>query len=244
MRYKGVVSYDGTRYGGWQIQPDSDSIQANLNKALSKICNEEIFVTGAGRTDGGVHAYGQVFHFDTAKTFEDFKKSINSQLPDDIHVTSVEKVNDDFHARYDALWKHYCYQINMGEYDPVNYNHQYQLNKKMDVKTMKEVAQLFIGEHDFTSFNATKKEEMPNQVREIYDITFSVKDDILSVDIYGNGFLRHMVRMMVGTMIEAGLGKLNVSDVKEMLESCSKTAVRYNAPACGLYLINVGYTPF
>ncbi len=243
MKYKAVVSYDGTNYSGWQVQPNSISVQQKLVEALENLTQENINVYGAGRTDAGVHALGQVCHFSCDKEFSDITKAINSQLPADIHVMECEPVDDDFHARFNALWKYYSYMINTSTYNPLQRNYVWQLEEELDVEKMQEVAQLFIGTHDFTSFNATKLTEVENQVRTIYDFEVNEYNGVVSFDIFGDGFLRHMVRMLVGTLVEVGKGKLDYQQVEQMLESKSKEAVAYNAPACGLYLVKIGYEP-
>ena len=244
MRYRAEIAYDGTAYGGWQIQPNAVTVQEKLQEALKKLTQQDIAVTAAGRTDAGVHALGQVVHFDCDKEFSNIARAINSQLPDDIYVRECVPVNDDFHARYDAGWKYYSYMINTGEYDPLHRNHVCQLCQNLDLEAMQKAAGVFVGKHDFTSFNATKLSEMENQIREIYRCEVKNRNGIVSIDVVGNGFLRHMVRMIAGTLIEVGKGNLTFEDVRNLLESRDKDAVHYNAPACGLYLVKIGYLVF
>ena len=241
MRYKATVSYDGTNYGGWQSQKNSNSIQTEIEKAISKICNEEIKITGSGRTDKGVHAIGQVFHFDTEKSFKDIKLAINSQLPQDIHIVEVEQVNDDFHARFSAVGKHYDYLINLGEYDPLTRNYMLQLGKELDIEYMKKAAEVFIGEHDFSSFNATSFKEAENQSRNIEKIEILLENKCARLSFYGDGFLRYMVRMLSATLIEAGLHKISIEEIEQMLNAKDKQACHYNVDGCGLYLVEVFY---
>ncbi len=241
MRYKATVRYDGTAYSGWQKQPADRSIQAELERALRNITQTETPVTGAGRTDSGVHAYGQVFHFDADKVIEDYALAINSQLPADIRVVGCVAVNDDFHARYDAVRKHYRYLINTGLYDPLQRNYVYQYCRPLDTAKMKAAGELFVGTHDFTSFNATKLSEMPNQVRTISSLTLSEQDGIIAIDVWGDGFLKHMVRMIAGTLIQAGQGKLTEADIIRVMASRDKNQLVYNAPANGLTLIEICY---
>jgi len=241
MRYKAIVSYDGTNYAGWQKQNNQLSIQEVIENALFKLTQTEINVTAAGRTDSKVHADNQVFHFDTDKQFKDFKHSLNSQLPPDIYVKSIQQVKDDFHARFDATKKEYIYKINMGEYNPILNNHVNQLCQSLDILKMQQASSIFIGEHDFTSFNATTLEEMPNQIRTIYSIEFEQKEDLLLIHVIGNGFLRHMVRMIVGSLIQVGLGKKSKADLEKTLQQKDKTANHYNAEAQGLYLHKIWY---
>jgi len=243
MRYKATVSYDGTNYSGWQIQNDKPSIQECLNKALSKITSQDIKVTGSGRTDGFVHAKGQVFHFDTDKVFKDIQTSINSQLPNDIFVTSVEKVDDEFHARFSAKWKHYDYLICDDQYDPTKRNYVVFTNK-LNVEKMQETAQVLLGKHDFTTFNATKKEEIEDQVRTIYKIDIQKENGLIRISYFGDGFLRYMVRILSQVLILVGQGKLTKEEVTSMLNACNKEACPYNGQPQGLYLMEVGYEPY
>ena len=244
MRYKATVSYDGSGYYGWQSQNDKPSVQQKLNEAISHITNETVSITGSGRTDSRVHAYGQTFHFDTDKKFADLALSINSQLPDDIHVIKVEEVSDDFHARYDVRWKHYDYLINNGPYDPLKRNYCVHEQEKLDTELMKKAGDVFLGEHDFTSFNATKKQEIANQTRTIYNVSVASEGDMIRISFYGSGFLRYMVRMLAQTMIEAGKGKITANEIREMLDKKDKEACHYNGQPQGLYLMEVGYQDY
>ena len=195
------------------------------------------------RTDAGVHALGQVFHFDSDKEKEEgkLKFSLNSLLPDDIHVMEVKQVSRDFHARYSVKKKTYEYLINIGEYDVFLKGRAYQCFYKLDVDLMKEGAKLFLGEHDFTSFNTSSLKEYPNQVRNITEFSITRKKDLLKIKVTSSGFLRNMVRIMVGTLIDLGRGKKSLDDVKNMLENPSKTTRRYNADPNGLYLVKIFY---
>ncbi len=244
MRYKAIVSYDGTAYQGWQKQPDKNSVQAKIETALSRLCRHNVKITGAGRTDKGVHAFGQVFHFDTDKEFKDITKSINSQLPEDIRIVSCKPVSDEFHSRYDAKWKHYSYIINTGKFNPIQRNYAYQLGVDLDEEKMQEAARALVGTHDFSSFNATRKDEIEDQVRTIYKIEVKRRGSLVTVDYYGDGFLRYMIRMMTGALIEAGKGKITAEYIQNIMEKMDKTACNYNVPACGLYLIEISYTNF
>ena len=244
MRYKAIVSYDGTAYQGWQKQPDKNSVQAKIDTAFSRLSQHGVKITGAGRTDKGVHAFGQVFHFDCDKEFKDITKSINSQLPEDIRIVSCKPVSDEFHSRYDAKWKHYSYIINTGKFNPIQRNYAYQLGIELDEEKMQEAAKVLVGTHDFSSFNATRKDEIEDQVRTIYKIEVKRRGSLVTVDYYGDGFLRYMIRMMTGALIEAGKGKITAEDIQNIMEKMDKTACNYNVPACGLYLIEISYTNF
>lgn len=244
MRYKCVVSYDGSNYCGWQRQNNKNSIQQTIEEAIKKITCQDVKIVAAGRTDRYVHAKGQVFHFDNEKNIVDFKRAINSQLPKDIHIVSVAAVNDDFHSRYSACYKHYDYLINDGEYDPLLANYCVSINKKIDIALMKKTSKIFIGEHDFTSFNATKKSEIYDQVRTIYRIDVVRDKDLIKISYYGNGFLRYMVRIISQTLIEAALGNISPKEVEDMLNAKDKQSCSFNGQPQGLYLVEVSYQPY
>ena len=244
MRYKATVSYDGTDFSGWQVQPGKRTVQEEIARAISRIANTETEITGAGRTDAGVHAIGQVFHFDCDRQFTDICRSINSQLPDDIFIRECVGVSDDFHARYDAKWKHYSYMVNTEKYDPLMRDHMYQLGIGLDIDRMHEASDLFIGHKDFTSFNATRLSEVENQERTIFRFDISERSGIVTFDVYGDGFLRHMVRMLVAALIEVGKGNVSRDQLEEMLLSRNKEACNYNIPGRGLYLVHIDYSDF
>lgn len=242
MRYLAVVTYDGTHYAGWQIQPNGISIEEEIEKVLSRILTMPTKIYGSGRTDAGVHSHGQTFHFD-AKEIKDLGKftySLNSLLPRDIHINTIKKVNDDFNARYDVKSKTYVYFINMGSYDPFNKDYMYQLLRPLDLSKMEECLEVFKGEHCFMNLTS-KDEDQANYVREIYECNLEAKDNIVKITFKGNGFMRYMVRMLVGTLIEVGLARLEVAEVKRILEADERKVVSFKAPACGLYLEKVEY---
>ena len=243
MRYKVILAYDGRNYAGFQSQKNATAIQDIVEGAIERVFSEKIRIIMSSRTDAGVHAYGQVFHFDTDKEKDEgkLKFSLNSLLPDDIHVVEVKKVSRDFHARYSVKKKTYEYLINLGEYDVFLKGRAFQCFYKLDVDLMKEGAKLFLGEHDFSSFNTSSLKEYPNQVRNITEFSITRKKDILKIRVTSSGFLRNMVRIMVGTLIDLGRGKKSLDDVKNMLENPSKTTRRYNADPNGLYLVKIFY---
>ncbi|MGN1398454.1 MAG: tRNA pseudouridine(38-40) synthase TruA [Erysipelotrichaceae bacterium] len=244
MRYKCIVSYDGSAYSGWQIQKGYKTIQQEIQSAISKIACQEIKIYGAGRTDSHVHALGQCFHFDLEKQFKDIRMAINSQLPNDIYIREVEIVEESFHSRYSAFYKHYDYLVNDGQYNPLLRNYCFQLNKKLDIELMKEAVEVLIGTHDFTSFNATSLQEVADQSRTIYQIDITREADMVKLSFYGDGFLRYMVRILSRCLIEVGLANLSIEQLKMMLFAKNKQVCSYNCPAEGLYLIEVGYTPY
>ena len=243
MRYKVILAYDGRNYAGFQSQKNATAIQDIVEGAIERVFSEKIRIIMSSRTDAGVHAYGQVFHFDTDKEKDEgkLKFSLNSLLPDDIHVVEVKKVSRDFHARYSVKKKTYEYLIHLGEYDVFLKGRAFQCFYKLDVDLMKEGAKLFLGEHDFSSFNTSSLKEYPNQVRNITEFSITRKKDILKIRVTSSGFLRNMVRIMVGTLIDLGRGKKSLDDIKDMLEHPCKSTRRYNADPNGLYLVKIFY---
>ena len=243
MRIKAIVSYDGSNYCGWQFQSNGLSIQEVIEMTLGRIQKIATHIEGSGRTDARVHAKGQVFHFDTDLQMDEqqWLKALNSNLPEDIHVDEIEFVNSNFHARYDAKWKYYCYRINTGNYNLFNRNYELQLCRKLDVSLMKECCNVFVGTHDFTAFNSSSKEEISNQVRTIYDLHIEEENDVISIHFYGHGFLRYMVRMITQTLIEVGKKRVTIEQIQQILAQAIKDTAPFNASAVGLYLMKVGY---
>ncbi len=243
MRYKVVCSYDGSRYAGFQSQKNALAIQDVIEDVLEKTFGEKIRIVMSSRTDAGVHAKGQVFHFDTEKKRDSYhlKASLNSLLPKDIHVISAREVPASFHARYSVKSKTYEYLINLGEYDVFLNGYAYQCTYQLDIPLMEKTAELFLGTHDFSSFNTTPHTEQPDQVRTVSEFRFIRKGKLLKIRVTGDGFLRNMVRIMIGTLVDLGRGKKSVEDVQEMLEHPSKSKRRYNISPSGLYLIRIRY---
>lgn len=245
MKYLAVVSYRGTNYCGWQKQTISKlpSVQEKIEVVLSRILNENIKIFGSGRTDAGVHALGQTFHFETTKEIDSYKfiHGFNELIPNDIVLISVEKVSDDFHARFNAVSKTYLYKIeNKKLFDPFNENLAYQLKQKLDVEAMKNAAKVFEGEHNFQNFTS-KEEDDNNFVRVINKIRISEDKDFINIELNGNGFMRYMVRMIVGNLVQVGLGKMTASEIKKNLTEKVRKPSSYKAPAEGLYLKEVCY---
>lgn len=245
MRYLITFQYDGTNYSGYQKQPNAVTIQGELEKVLTRInSNKQVFVSASGRTDARVHALGQRAHFDLDISINnhDLKRALNSLLPEDIYVKDVMQVEDTFHARYNVKEKEYMYIINVGEYNPIERNYVYQYNKNLDVAAMKKAISYLLGEHDFRSF--TKVDEEKNDyVRNITKVTidFTSKQNHIIINFTGNGFLRYMVRNMVGTLIEVGEGKRTPECIIELLELKDRTKAGKTAPPEGLYLKSVFY---
>ena len=244
MKVKLTVSYDGTSYCGWQVQPNGISVQQVLEDALEKVAGVKIKTVGSGRTDAGVHAKGQVVDFETPFEnipAEKFYKALNVYLPSDVKVLSSERVDNDFSAIKSAKSKTYSYFCYISNVElPLKERYAVKIDGNIDVEKMKEVALILIGEHDFKCMCASGS-CAKTTVRTIYsiDIDFNGQDLVFSVK--GNGFLYNMVRIMVGTLIDAGKGKITVEQVKEMLTSGKRALGGKTLPAKGLCLMQVEY---
>ncbi len=242
MRYLITFSYDGSKYFGYQKQKGVNSVQEDLEKVLSLINNKPVSVCASGRTDAGVHANGQCAHFDIDIniTPDKLKNALNGLLNGNIYVKSVVEVPDTFHARFDVKQKEYIYKINTGEYSPIYKDYIYQYCKPLDVDSMKTAIKSFEGEHNFKSFTKANV-ETNNFVRTIYSTAITKDNDIITIKFVGNGFMRYMVRNMVGFLIEIGEGKRNISDVNSVLLEEDRTKAGKTAPPEGLYLNKVTY---
>jgi len=243
MRYKVTISYNGAKYAGFQSQKNALAIQDVIEGVLKTIFNEEIKIVMSSRTDAGVHAMGQVFHFDSDKKVSEYrlKGGMNGLLPKDIYVKKVEYVDESFHARYSVKNKTYQYIINTGEYDVFLNGYAYQCFYKLDVEKMREASKLYLGTHDFSSFNTSDPKDYPNQVRTILKFDIKEKKDRLIITVTGTGFLRNMVRIMVGTLIDIGRGQKTMKEFKEMFDKPVKGTRRFNADPNGLYLVKIKY---
>ncbi len=246
MRYFITFSYDGTLYKGYQKQPGEKTIQNELENILYKINGEkDVSVSATGRTDAGVHALNQKAHFDLEKDIEPEKlrDSLNKMLPDDIYIKKVEQVSSDFHARFNVKAKEYIYKINIGEYNPLEKNYVYQYNKRLDISEMERALKYLEGEHNFKSFTKST-DEIENYTRTIIQATLirDVKNlNEIVISLIGDGFLRYMVRNIVGILIEIGEGKRKSEDIFNILKAENRDAAGITAPPNGLYLKDVFY---
>lgn len=246
MRFFITFSYDGSKYKGYQKQPRAKTVQGELERVLKIINNDEkVSVSASGRTDAGVHALSQKAHFDlnTSITPEKLKGSLNSLLPPDIYVKNVLEVADDFHARFNVKAKEYIYKINMGEYNPIEKDYVYQYNKRLDIVEMERALKYLEGTHNFKSFTKAD-DEKDDYVRTIVqtNLTRDMKNlNIITISFLGTGFLRYMVRNMVGYLIEVGEGKHTSEDVIDVLNACDRTKAGITANPEGLYLKDVFY---
>lgn len=242
-RIKLEVSYDGTDYCGWQIQPNAITVEEVLNKKLSELLNENVTVIGASRTDSGVHALSNVAVFDTETRIPADKISyaLNQRLPDNIRIQDSKEVALDFHPRYCNSIKTYEYKILNRKFDiPIYQRNTYFVYMPLNVDAMKKAATYIIGEHDFKSFCSTRTQVI-DTVRTIYSLDVEKTGDIISIRISGNGFLYNMVRIIVGTLVKVGLGVYPPEHIVEIIEGKDRLLAGPKAPAKGLTLIHIDY---
>ena len=245
MRLFASCIYKGTKYYGWQKQPNVNTIEEEIEKALSKFfSNQEINIYGAGRTDAGVHAFGQKFHFDIEDREIDLNRllySVNQMLPPDIKIEDIEEVDPDFHARFSAKNKCYTYTILTQSKDPFLYDTAYLHPERIDLDKLREVLNYFVGEHNFKNFTS-KEEDESNFIRNMYSIDVDTHGDLIYITLVGNGFMRYMIRMIVGMAIHICDKDLDPEIVLDMLDNDSPREIcAYKAPANGLTLVNVHY---
>ncbi|MGI6329295.1 MAG: tRNA pseudouridine(38-40) synthase TruA [Bacilli bacterium] len=242
-RYLITVTYEGTNYSGYQKQAGLKTIEKEIEEALFKINNNKLVKTiASGRTDRHVHAISQKIHFDLEMNFNKRKleQALNSNLPKDIYVRSVEEVDKDFHARYDVKAKEYVYKINLGEYNPFERNIVYQYNKRLDLIEMERALKYLEGTHDFSAFTS-KSELKKDCVRKLILTHLMRRDDKIMLVFVGTGFLKHQVRNMVGTLIEVGEGKRKSEDLITIINSKERLNAGRKVRPEGLYLSNVIY---
>ena len=243
-RYRIIVEYDGTPFVGWQIQENGPSVQGRLTEAISDFCGEEVVVKGAGRTDAGVHALGQVAHFDLEKDWSTgtVRDALNSHLrPDPIAVLNCKKVAQDFDARFSALKRHYLYRI-VDRRTPLalDRNRAWQVPRRLDTRSMNVAAKTLVGRHDFTTFRSVQcQAKSPLKTLDRLDV--KRQRGIVHIEAESRSFLHNQVRSMVGALKLVGEGKWSVEDVARALEAHDRAACAPVAPAHGLYLMKVDY---
>ncbi len=238
-----IVAYDGTNYCGWQIQPNGNTIEGELNRALSELLGEKIIVSGASRTDAGVHSCGNVAVFDTTARMpaEKISYALNQRLPEDIVVQCSQTVLPDFHPRHVKSKKTYEYRILNREFrDPNRRLDTYFYYRHLDVHAMRVAAGYLVGEHDFKSFCSIHA-QVETTVRRIYALTVDKKEDIITIRITGNGFLYNMVRIIAGTLIRVGTGEYKPEQIPEILAAKDREMAGPTAPAHGLTMIGIEY---
>ena len=244
QNYKMTLSYDGTRFYGWEHQPTTDmTIQGKMESVLSLMVQSEVEVIGCGRTDAGVHAKNMVCnaHFDTQLNTDEIRDYLNRYLPDDICVKEVRIASDRFHSRYNAIGKTYCYPCYIGYVKPVfNRKYVYVLDQKPDIQEMKKAAEYLIGTHDFASFCSNPRMKK-STVRKVDRIEIQKRGDLLTLTFHGSGFLQHMVRILTGTLLEVGFGKRTAESVLELIDAKDRKLAGFTAPAKGLCMMQVDY---
>lgn len=244
-KIKCVISYDGTNYSGYQIQPNEVTIQETIEEALGKMHGGKMIrIHSSGRTDKGVHAFGQVIHFETNLHIppSNWKKALNTLLPDDIYVKHVQEVAYTFHARIDALQKEYRYFVmNQSEPNIFKRNYVHFETELLNIKKMQSACKVFEGTHDFTAFSSARSTVKGSKVRTLYEVTCDKKDDSIVFTLKGDGFLYHMVRIIVGVLVDVGKGNIDEIAIKNMFKSRDRTEVGVTLPPQGLYLWDVTY---
>jgi len=239
-----LIEYEGTNYQGWQVQPKGSTIQGTIEEKLALLTGEAIHLVGSGRTDGGVHAFGQVAHFRTKSKMDvrTFQRALNSLLPPDIAIRKVKEVEEGFHARKQSKSKVYEYRIlNRNLRSVFHRGYAWHIPQKLDLEEVKKAARYLIGEHDFSSFRSTGTPTRTAVRRVIRAEWRKGRAGLIRFEIEANGFLKQMVRAVVGTLVEVGKGKINAEEFRRILESKDRKMAGPTAPAHGLFLKQVKY---
>lgn len=241
MRYKMIISYDGSHFHGFQRQKDLTSVQETLENAISEIAKETVTIKSAGRTDAGVHALGQVIHFDIANFIppKNFCRVLNKKIYPHIYIKTAEVVDDKWHSRIHAKKKEYHYLVSLNEFNPIEAMYKHFFHSHIDIEKIKAAMTYIVGTHDFKSF--TKNNQIKDTVRTIESFELEIINNELHFKIIGNGFMHNMVRIIIALMLKVGEGKFEPSDVEKIIEGRSRKLVPYVAPANGLYLVKVYY---
>ncbi len=242
---KVILQYEGTKYQGWQRQDKTENtIQGKLETLLTKMCGEKVEVIGSGRTDAGVHSYGQVanFHIESEMNLQEIMDYMNRYLPEDIAVIDIKEMSERFHSRLNAKGKTYVYRVINGKVPHIfdrRYTHV--VEEKLDMEAMEQAAVLLCGTHDFRAFTSNKRSRK-STVRTVDSITIEKKGDEIRFTFKGNGFLYHMVRIMMGTLLEVGMHKRDTAQIIELFKEGTREDAGYLAPAKGLALVEVFYS--
>lgn len=240
MRYLVTISYDGSNFYGFQRLKNKRNVQEELERVLTIINKDKVEIKGAGRTDKGVHAYGQRAHFDLKINIptDRLLKAINNSLPSDIRITNIKVVSDSFHARFNVKKKIYQYKISVGKYNPLKNNYYYQIDYVLDYKLLKKASKILLGVHNFKNFVSGERD---NYDAVIYNISINKKNDVIVITFEGKSFYRYMVRNMVGAMLDIATKKNSIDEMKEMLDNVGVGKQMSCAPAQGLYLMDIKY---
>lgn len=243
QRWKCVVAYDGTAFDGWQSQASGNAIQDVIERRLKAVLKTDLRIHGSGRTDAGVHALAQVFHFDAAWLHgaEKLRVALQAGLPRSIQLKTLRPARPKFHARFDAKGKMYRYEIFLGEADPFTTRYCWSINRELDWKAMAEAAAVLRGKHDFKAFSAEGGAERETTMRDLRRLDVVRRGRRVRLVFEADGFLYKMVRSLTGTLVNVGLGKLSVRDVARLLKSKQRTPQVQTAPAQGLCLARVFY---
>ncbi len=239
-----IIEYDGTNYAGWQIQPNGRAVQEVIEKALAEVLGQAVRIHSSGRTDAGVHARGMAAHFQTNRDLPltAFREGVNRLLPEDIAIRLAREMPPGFHARFAAVGKWYRYTILQAEVrSPLAARRAWHLRTELDLDRMREAAALLVGEHDFKAFRAANC-AAKSTIRQIFAIDITPEGCFLQIDVRGSGFLKNMVRMIVGSLVEVGRGRRSVSDMAQSLSDDGQGLAGPTAPAKGLCLEQVWYT--
>lgn len=241
-RYILDIAYNGNRFSGWQRQADAETVQQTIEDALRKLHHQGLTIYGAGRTDAGVHALHQIAHFDAEKLFEPAQAltiRLNRMLPPDIHIWSISEVSPDFHARFDASSRHYEYVI-LTKYVPRLLSAGWLVEDTLDEFSMRSSLEKIVGNHDFTSF-CRKNKELDHYRCIVQEVSLTQESEQLRITIKANRFLHHMVRSIVGDLVQVGLGKMSQEEFVTLLEKADRIDLGMKAPANGLTLLKVEY---
>ncbi len=238
-----TIEYDGTNYAGWQRQKNATTVQQRLEESIKKLTDEAVEVTGSSRTDAGVHAKGFVANFFTKSTIPaaSFREAINSKLPDDIVILQSDEVNNDFHARYSCIGKQYSYTIlNRPQPSALDRKYVYHYKRKLNFEAMKEACTFFVGKHDFSAFRSTGS-SVKTSIRTVHKSWLENSGNKIIFYVEADGFLYNMVRIMAGTLIDVGIGKICPEEVDEIIMSKDRSKAGNTVPASGLCLETVYY---
>jgi tRNA pseudouridine38-40 synthase len=244
FHYRLIVAYDGTRYRGWQTQPGRDTIQGRIEEPLSRLFGQRISIHGAGRTDAGVHARGQVASFRAGKRIElnTLVRALNANLPDDIRIMKAASASAGFHARFSARSKEYRYQIiNATVMDPFLSAHAVHHPRELNLPSMHRLARQLLGRHDFAALSANPQREVESTVRTISRLTITKKGDLITIMVRADGFLYKMVRSIVGALLKVGRGEATADEMEKYVFGGKRTNFVQTAPALGLFLWKVWY---
>jgi tRNA pseudouridine38-40 synthase len=245
VRLKCTIHYDGSQFSGFQIQPEKRTVQGVLERALKKMHKgEEVRIQASGRTDTGVHAFGQTIHFESPFHIpvQNWKIALNTILPDDLFIKKVEIVPEHFHARYDVTEKEYRYYVwNQKERDVFKRNYYYQFPYDLNIEAIKEACRYLEGKHDFTTFSSAKATIKGSKERTLYQVSCEKREEEIEFVFRGSGFLYNMVRITIGVLLDIGQGRRAASDIPNLLEAKDRRLVGETVPPQGLYLWRVRY---